>query len=54
MMDAFRGVPNGRLARIALAGFSSPVIKISQRIATYSTFDAASTDVLRLDFVPMS
>lgn len=57
MMDAFWAVPEWAPADEShLLGSLSPVTKISYGAGsvTYSTFDAASTDVLRLDFVPTS
>src|SRR5882724_10568407 len=55
MMDAFWAVPEWAPGDEShLLGSISPVTKISYGAGsvTYSTFDAASTDVLRLDFVP--
>jgi hypothetical protein len=55
MMDAFWAVPEWAPANEShLLGSSSVVTKISygKGSVTYSTFDARSTDVLRLDFVP--
>ena len=55
MMDAFWAVPEWAPENEShLLGSLSPVTKISYGAGsvTYSTFDAASTDVLRLDFVP--
>jgi hypothetical protein len=55
MMDAFWAVPEWAPEDEShLLGSLSPVTKISYGAAsvTYSTFDAASTDVLRLDFLP--
>ncbi|MHB1938568.1 MAG: hypothetical protein ACYCOR_18600 [Acidobacteriaceae bacterium] len=55
MMDAFWAVPEWAPADEShLLGSSSPVTKINylKGSVTYSTFDAESTDVLRLDFKP--
>jgi hypothetical protein len=55
MMDSFWAVPEWAPADEShLLGSSSVVTKIhySKGGVTYSTFDAASDDVLRLDFVP--
>jgi hypothetical protein len=55
MMDAFWAVPEWAPADEShLLGSSSVVTKISygKGSVTYSTFDAQSSDVLRLDFVP--
>jgi len=55
MMDAFWAVPEWAPADEShLLGSSSIVTKIhyGKGAVTYSTFDAASSDVLRLDFVP--
>lgn len=55
MMDAFWAVPSWAPADEShLLGSLSVVTKIAYGAGsvTYSTFDAASTDVLRLDFVP--
>ncbi len=55
MMDAFWAVPSWAPADEShLLGSQSVVTKIAYGAGsvTYSTFDAASTDVLRLDFVP--
>jgi hypothetical protein len=55
MMDAFWAVPEWAPENEShLLGSISPVTKISYSAGsvTYSTFDAASTDVLRLNFVP--
>ena len=55
MMDAFWAVPEwAPVDESHLLGSASPVTKISYGAGsvTYSTFDAASSDVLRLDFVP--
>jgi hypothetical protein len=55
MMDAFWAVPEWAPADEShLLGSLSPVTKIAYAAAsvTYSTFDADSTDVLRLNFVP--
>jgi hypothetical protein len=55
MMDAFWAVPEWAPADEShLLGSSSVVTKISygRGSVTYSTFDARSSDVLRLDFVP--
>jgi hypothetical protein len=55
MMDAFWAVPEWAPEDEShLLGSVSPVTKISYGAGsvTYSTFDAASTDVLRLNFVP--
>lgn len=55
MMDAFWAVPEwAPQDESHLLGSISPVTKISYGAGSvsYSTFDAASTDVLRLDFVP--
>ena len=55
LMDAFWAVPEWAPADEShLLGSISPVTKISYRTnsVTYSTFDAASTDVLRLAFTP--
>ncbi len=55
MMDAFWAVPEwAPAAESHLLGSLSVVTKISYGTGsvTYSTFDADSTDVLRLDFVP--
>jgi hypothetical protein len=57
MMDAFWAVPEWAPADEShLLGSLSPVTKISYAAnsVTYSTFDAESTDVLRLDFTPDS
>jgi hypothetical protein len=57
MMDAFWAVPEWSPADEShLVGSSSVVTKISygKGSVTYSTFDAESNDVLRLDFVPDS
>jgi hypothetical protein len=57
MMDAFWAVPEwAPKDESHLLGSSSVVTKIAYGAGsvTYSTFDAASTDVLRLDFVPGS
>ena len=54
-MDAFWAVPEWAPADEShLLGSLSPVTKIAYAAAsvTYSTFDADSTDVLRLNFVP--
>jgi hypothetical protein len=56
MMDAFWAVPEWAPADEShLLGSLSPVTRISYGTGsvTYSTFDAVSTDVLRLDFVPV-
>jgi hypothetical protein len=55
MMDAFWAVPEWAPAHEShLLGSLSPVTKIGYGAdnVTYSTFDADSTDVLRLNFVP--
>ena len=55
MMDAFWAVPEWAPENEShLLGSLSPVTNISYGAGavTYSTFDAGSTDVLRLDFVP--
>ena len=55
MMDAFWAVPEWAPAHEShLLGSISPVTKIAygRGSVTYSTFDADSTDVLRLDFAP--
>jgi hypothetical protein len=55
MMDAFWAVPEWAPADEShLLGSSSVITKISygNGSVTYSTFDAQSSDVLRLDFVP--
>ncbi len=55
LMDAFRAVPEWAPADEShLLGSSSVVTKISygRGSVTYSTFDAQSSDVLRLDFTP--
>ena len=55
MMDAFWAVPEWAPENEShLLGSLSPVTKISygKGSVTYSTFDPASTDVLRLDFLP--
>jgi hypothetical protein len=55
MMDAFWAVPEWAPAEEShLLGSSSIVTKVaySKGAVTYSTFDAASDDVLRLDFKP--
>jgi hypothetical protein len=55
MMDAFWAVPEWAPADEShLLGSLSPVTKIAYAAGsvTYSTFDADSTDVLRLNFVP--
>jgi len=57
MMDAFWAVPEWAPADEShLLGSSSVVTKIAygKGSVTYSTFDRASSDVLRLDFVPES
>lgn len=57
MMDAFWAVPEWAPADEShLLGSLSPVTKIEYGAGrvTYSTFDATSDDVLRLDFVPQS
>jgi hypothetical protein len=57
MMDAFWAVPEWAPGNEShLLGSLSPLTRISYAAGsvTYSTFDAASTDVLRLDFVPDS
>ncbi len=57
MMDAFWAVPEWAPADEShLLGSSSVVTKIAygKGSVTYSTFDPASADVLRLDFVPES
>jgi hypothetical protein len=57
MMDAFWAVPEWAPADEShLLGSLSAVTKIvyAAGAVTYSTFDAESTDVLRLDFVPVS
>jgi len=57
MMDAFWAVPEWAPADEShLLGSLSAVTKISygESSVTYSTFDAESTDVLRLDFAPGS
>ncbi len=57
MMDAFWAVPEWAPADEShLLGSSSVVTKIAygKGSVTYSTFDPASSDVLRLDFVPAS
>lgn len=57
MMDAFWAVPEWAPAGEShLLGSLSPVTKIAYGVGsvTYSTFDADSTDVLRLNFVPES
>jgi hypothetical protein len=57
MMDAFWAVPEWAPAEEShLLGSLSPVTKISYGAGsvTYSTFDADSSDVLRLDFAPTS
>jgi len=57
LMDAFWAVPEWAPADEShLVGSSSVVTKISygEGSVTYSTFDDASTDVLRLDFIPDS
>jgi hypothetical protein len=57
MMDAFWAVPEWAPEDEShLLGSSSVVTKIAYGAGsvTYSTFDATSTDVLRLDFVPNS
>ena len=57
LMDAFWAVPEWAPADEShLVGSSSVVVKISygKGSVTYSTFDAESTDVLRLNFVPQS
>jgi hypothetical protein len=57
MMDAFWAVPEWAPADEShLLGSLSAVTKIAYGVGsvTYSTFDADSTDVLRLDFVPDS
>ena len=57
MMDAFWAVPEWAPEDEShLLGSSSVVTRIAYGAGrvTYSTFDAASTDVLRLDFVPES
>jgi hypothetical protein len=57
MMDAFWAVPEWAPADEShLLGSVSPVTKIEYGAGrvTYSTFDAESEDVLRLDFVPES
>ena len=54
-MDAFWAVPEWAPADEShLLGSLSPVTKIAYAAGsvTYSTFDADSTDVLRLNFVP--
>ena len=55
MMDAFWAVPEWAPENEShLLGSLSPVTNISYSVGsvTYSTFDSASTDVLRLDFLP--
>src|SRR5882672_5036762 len=57
VMDAFWAVPEWAPANEShLVGSSSPVTRIAyaRGNVSYSTFDSASTDVLRLDFVPTS
>ncbi len=57
MMDAFRAIPEWAPADEShLVGSSSVVTKITygNGSVTYSTFDPASTDVLRLAFTPES
>jgi hypothetical protein len=57
LMDAFWAVPEwAPAAESHLLGGLSPVTKISYRrgSVTYSTFDADSTEVLRLAFIPES
>ncbi len=57
LMDAFWAVPEWAPSEEShLVGSSSVVTKISygKGSVTYSTFDAQSTDVLRLDFIPES
>lgn len=57
IMDAFQAVPEWAPADEShLLGSSSPVTKIAyaRGSVTYSTFDAPSDDILRLDFVPVS
>jgi hypothetical protein len=57
LMDAFWAVPEWAPDDEShLLGSSSVVTKISygKGSVTYSTFDSVSTDVLRLDFVPIS
>jgi hypothetical protein len=57
MMDAFWAVPEWAPAEEShLLGSVSPVTKIGYGAGrvTYTTFDATSDDVLRLDFVPES
>jgi hypothetical protein len=57
MMDAFWAVPEWAPADEShLLGSTSVVTKIAygKGSVTYSTFDPASSDVLRLDFVPVS
>ena len=57
LMDAFWAVPEwAPSGESHLVGSSSVVTKISygKGSVTYSTFDAQSTDVLRLDFIPES
>ena len=57
LMDAFWAVPEWAPADEShLVGSSSVVTKIAygKGSVTYSTFDAQSTDVLRLDFAPES
>jgi len=57
LMDAFWAVPEWAPAGEShLVGSSSVVPRISygKGSVTYSTFDAQSTDVLRLDFIPES
>src|SRR5215471_17138151 len=57
MMDAFWAVPEWAPADEShLLGSLSAVSRVSYaaNAVTYSTFDAESTDILRLDFVPTS
>ena len=57
LMDAFWAVPEwAPTDETHLLGASSVVTKISygKGLVTYSTFDAVSTDVLRVDFLPDS
>jgi hypothetical protein len=57
LMDAFWAVPEwAPVDESHLLGSSSVVTRVTygKGSVTYSTFDAASTDVLRLDFVPAS
>jgi hypothetical protein len=57
MMDAFWAVPEWAPAQEShFLGSLSPVTKIAYGTGsvTYSTFDADSTDVLRLDFAPQA